>query len=362
MTKIVDATAYLVDIEVERLRTDAVQSFLRQETVFVEVTTDDGNTGTGYSYTIGTGGMSVLAMLREHLLPRLVGADAALVERIWADLFASTRATTVGAITSLALAAVDTALWDLRCKRAGEPLWRLAGGFRRRVPLYDTEGGWLHLSTDELVRGAVASQAAGWPGVKLKIGKDRIEQDVERLHAIRDAVGPGMDIMVDANQSMTYAEARRRAAAFEPLGLAWFEEPLPADDVAGHVALARSTVIPVAVGESLYSMAQFRAYLEQQAAAIVQVDVARIGGITPWLKVAHLAESFNVDVCPHFLMELHVSLVAAIPNGRYVEHIPQLRAVTHSQLRIEDGHAVAPDTPRLGIDWNRDAIDNRRRG
>jgi L-alanine-DL-glutamate epimerase-like enolase superfamily enzyme len=361
MIKIVTATAYLIDIEVEAVRTDAVQAFVKQETVFVDLTTDDGNAGTGYSYTIGTGGTSVLAMLRDHLLPRLVGADATLVEHLWFDLFASTRATTVGAITSLALAAVDTALWDLRCKRAGEPLWRLAGGFRQRVPLYDTEGGWLHLSTDELVRGALTSRAAGWPGVKLKVGKDRVEQDVERLRAVRDAVGQGLDIMVDANQSMTLAEARRRAAAFEPLGLAWFEEPLPADDVAGHVALARSTAIPVAVGESLYSVSQFREYLARGAASIVQVDVARVGGITPWLKVAHLADAFNVHVCPHFLMELHVSLAAAIPNGRYVEHIPQLRAVTHGQLRIEHGHAIAPDTPGLGIDWHRDAIDDRRR-
>jgi L-alanine-DL-glutamate epimerase-like enolase superfamily enzyme len=360
VVKIVEATAYLADLEVETLRTDAVQAFVKQETVFVDLTTDDGNTGTGYSYTIGTGGTSVLALLRGHLLPRLVGADAALVEQVWFDLFASTRATTVGAITSLALAAVDTALWDLRCKRAAEPLWRLAGGFRREVPLYDTEGGWLHLSPEELLRGALAARAAGWPGVKLKVGKDRVDQDVERLRAVRDAVGQDLDIMVDANQSLTHAEARRRAAAFEPLNLAWFEEPLPADDVSGHVALARSTSIPIAVGESLYSVAQFRDYLARGAASIVQVDVARVGGITPWLKVAHLAEAFNVHVCPHFLMELHVSLVAAIPNGRYVEHIPQLRAVTRGRMRIEDGHAIAPEAPGLGIDWDPDAIDDRR--
>ncbi|MHA6760706.1 mandelate racemase/muconate lactonizing enzyme family protein [Streptacidiphilus sp. PAMC 29251] len=360
MTLIVAASAYLIDVEVEQERTDAVQAFLKQETVLVEIRTDDGRTGVGYSYTIGTGGRSVLAMLQEHLLPRLPGQDARVVEAIWFDLFAATRATTVGAITSLALAAVDTALWDLRCLRADEPLWQLAGGFRRQVPLYDTEGGWLHLSTEELVAGALASQAAGWHGIKLKVGKPSAGQDVERLRAVRDAVGAGMEIMVDANQSMTHAEARRRAAAFEPFDLAWFEEPLPADDVAGHVLLSNSTSIPVAVGESLYSIGQFRDYLARGAASIVQVDAARVGGITPWLKVAHLAEAFNVQVCPHFLMELHVSLAAAVPNGRYVEHIPQLRAITEGQLEIIDGHAVAPDRPGLGITWDQDAIDDRR--
>src|SRR5436305_12739127 len=166
--------------------------------------------------------------------------------------------------------------------------------------------------------------------------------------------------MVDANQSMTCAEAIRRADAFAGLDLTWLAEPLPADDVSGHVRLSRATAIPVAVGESLYSAAQFREYLQRGAASIVQVDAARVGGITPWLKVAHLAETFNVDVCPHFLMELHVSLAAAVPNGRYVEHIPQLRAITTRELEIRDGHALAPDEPGLGIAWDRDAMDDLR--
>ncbi|MFG1646293.1 hypothetical protein ACGFMK_38950 [Amycolatopsis sp. NPDC049252] len=132
MAVVTRAEAFLVDVAVEQARTDAVQAFLSQETVFVEVST--GGSGLGYSYTIGTGGSSVVALLRDHLLPRLVGCDSRLVEPIWRDLFAITRATTVGAITSLALAAVDTALWDLKRRRAGEPLWRVAGGFRSTTP------------------------------------------------------------------------------------------------------------------------------------------------------------------------------------------------------------------------------------
>ncbi|GLW11699.1 mandelate racemase [Microtetraspora sp. NBRC 13810] len=359
MPAITHAEAYLVDLEVETVRTDAVQSFVKQETVFVEIQTGDGGTGTGYSYTIGTGGSAVLALLRDYLLPRLVGADARRVEAVWYDLFAATRATTVGAITSLALAAVDTALWDLRCRDAGRPLWLLAGGAKDRIPLYDTEGGWLHLTTEELITGAKASQAAGWPGVKLKIGRSPVE-DAERLAAVRAAVGPDFDLMLDANQSLTAAEAVRRARLLEPSDPYWLEEPLPGDDVAGHQALASAASIPVAVGESLYSVAQFREYLHRQAAGIVQVDVARIGGITPWLKVAHLAEAYNVPVCPHFLMELHVSLCCAVPNSRYLEHIPQLRAITRREIEVVDGHALPPSSPGLGIEWDRDAIDDRR--
>jgi L-alanine-DL-glutamate epimerase-like enolase superfamily enzyme len=357
---ITSATAYLVDLPVEAVRTDAVQAFLKQETIFVEIVTDNGLLGRGYSYTIGTGGTAVLAMLRDYLLPRLNGVDPSRVESIWRDLFSATRATATGAITSLALAAVDTALWDWRCRHLGTPLWVLAGGARESVPLYDTEVGWLHLSIDELVAGAKDALVAGRRGVKIKIGKPDPAEDVERLGAVRSALGPAIDLMADANQAFTAAEATRRARLLEPIDLYWLEEPLPADDIAGHVRLVQSTSIPVAVGESMYSIGQFAEYLKRDAAGILQVDVARVGGITPWLKVAHLAEAHNVTVCPHFLMELHVSLCAAVPNGRYVEHIPQLTAITRSGLTIVDGWAQAPREPGLGIDWDLDAIDDLR--
>lgn len=358
--KIVRAEAFLVDLEPETPRQDAIQAFVKQETIFVEIETTDGFTGLGYSYTIGTGGRAVLALLREDLLHRLVGEDARHIEGLWQKLFWATHGTVVGAITSLALAAVDTALWDIRCKAAEQPLWLLAGGARARVPLYDTEGGWLQLSTDELVAGARASVAKGWPGVKIKVGKPDAAEDAERLAAVRAAIGPRVHLMVDANQSMTFAEAKRRARLFEPFDLFWFEEPLPAEDITGHALLAASTSLPIAVGESLYGASHFREYLAAGACGIVQVDVARIGGITPWLKVAHLAEAFNVKVAPHFLMELHVSLAAAVPNALYVEHIPQLGRITTRPMEIASGHAVAPSDPGLGIAWDRDALARLR--
>jgi L-alanine-DL-glutamate epimerase-like enolase superfamily enzyme len=358
--KIVRADAFVVDLEAEIVRFDAIQQFTKQETIFVQLETDDGFIGTGYSYTIGTGGRAVVALLREDLLHRLIGQDARQVESLWNTLFWATHGTAVGAITSLALAAVDTALWDLRCKAAGQPLWLLAGGFRERVPLYDTEGGWLNLDVDTIVDEAKKSVVKGWPGVKIKVGKPDPMEDVARLSAVREAIGPNIDLMIDANQSFTYAEAKRRARLFEHLNLFWFEEPMPAEDMSGHVQLAQSTSIPVAAGESIYALSHFREYLACGACGIVQVDVARIGGITPWLKTAHLAESFNVKVAPHFLMELHVSLAAAIPNALYVEHIPQLARLTHRGLEIINGHAVAPGEPGIGIDWDFDVIENLR--
>jgi L-alanine-DL-glutamate epimerase-like enolase superfamily enzyme len=348
-----------VDLAPKVVRTDAIQAFVTQETPMVRVRCDDGAEGTGYTYTIGTGGSSVVALLRDHLAPKLIGRDPDCIEAIWKDLFFHTHATAVGAITSLALAAIDTALWDLKCRRAGLPLWKAAGGAQPKVPVYTTEGGWLHLPAATLVEQTLEAKAQGFRGAKLKVGKPHVSEDVARLAAVRKAVGNAFEIMVDANQCFTVAEAIRRARAFEPFGLAWLEEPLPAEDLAGHVELAAHTAIPIAVGESIYHPSHFREYLERDGCSIVQADVARIGGITPWLKVAHLAEAFNVAVCPHFLMELHVSLTAAAPNAAWVEYIPQLDDITNSRLSIAEGFAVAPSAPGLGIDWDFAAIERR---
>lgn len=349
-----------VDLPPKVVRTDAIQSFVTQETILLTLRCSDGLEATGYAYTIGTGGSSVIALLRDHLVPRLLGRNPLHVEAIWKDLFFHTHATAVGAITSLALACVDTALWDWRARSQQLPLWQLLGGAQSRVPVYTTEGGWLHLSAGELVEQTLAAQAQGFRGAKIKIGRPHVSEDVARLSAVRAAVGPAFDIMTDANQGFNRPEVLRRAAAFATFDLSWLEEPLAAEDIAGHRQLRAQTAIPVAVGESMYHPSQFREYLEQGACSIVQPDVARIGGITPWVKVAHLAETFDVPVCPHFLMELHVSLCAGVPNAAWVEYIPQLDDITTSRIRVEGGYAYPPSEPGLGIEWDWPAIDSRQ--
>jgi L-alanine-DL-glutamate epimerase-like enolase superfamily enzyme len=359
MATITRVEALMVDLKPKVKRTDAIQSFVSQETPIVRIFDADGGFGTGYTYTIGTGGPSIMKLIELTLGPALIGREAMEIERIWRDLLFLTHATTVGAITSLALAAIDTALWDLKCRRHGQPLHLMAGGAQERIPLYTTEGGWLHIETAALVADAMQAKANGFGGSKIKIGRRHVSEDVARLEAVRQAVGPAFEIMTDCNQRFTIDEAIRRARCLTPIDVAWIEEPLTAGDLMGHVRLSQSTTIPVAVGESLYSPLHFREYLQQGACSIVQVDVARIGGITPWLKVAHLAECFNVPVCPHFLMELHVSLCAAVPNARWVEYIPQLDSLTTAPMRIEAGHAIPSDEPGLGIAWDVTAIEKQ---
>jgi L-alanine-DL-glutamate epimerase-like enolase superfamily enzyme len=356
MAKIVHVELLMVDLKPKVKRVDAIQSFVSQETPIVRITDADGVVGTGYSYTIGTGGHSVMALLSRTMVPAIIGREALEIERIWRDLLFMTHATTVGAITAIALAAIDTALWDLKARKLGLPLHLLAGGAQESLKLYTTEGGWLHLETPALVEDALRAKADGFGGCKIKIGRP-IHEDVARIQAVREAVGPGFEIFTDANQAFNVDEAIRRARAYEPLDIGWFEEPLTADDIEGHRRLVDHTSIPIAVGESLYSHLHFREYLERHACSIVQVDVGRIGGITPWLKVAHMAECFNIAVCPHFLMELHVALCAAVPNARWVEYIPQLDTITHTGMTITDGRAVPSTAPGLGIDWDFGAIN-----
>ena len=356
MARIARVEVLMVDLVPKVKRVDAIQSFVSQETPMVRITDSDGVTGTGYSYTIGTGGHSVIELLKRTLVPAIVGREALEIEKIWRDLLFLTHATTTGAITSIALAAIDTALWDLKARKLGLPLHLLAGGAQDAIQLYTTEGGWLHLEESALIEDALRAKADGFGGCKLKVGRS-IHEDVRRISAVREAAGPGFEIFTDANQRFNVDEAIRRAHAYEPLDIGWFEEPLTAEDISGHARLVDHTSIPIAVGESLYSAMHFREYLERHACSIVQVDVGRIGGITPWLKVAHMAEAFNIAVCPHFLMELHVGLCAAIPNGRWVEYIPQLDELTTERMTIRDGKAIPSSKPGLGIAWDLDAIE-----
>ncbi len=356
MARIEKVELRMVDLKPKVLRTDAIQSFVSQETPIVTITDSDGAVGTGYSYTIGTGGSSVMRLLADHLAPRIIGDDADMIEAIWHKLEFATHATTIGAITAIALAAIDTALWDLRAKKQGLPLWKLAGGAKEKAPLYTTEGGWLHIEPQALVDDALQAKAKGFRGSKVKIGKPSGAEDFARLSAVRKALGDDYEIMTDCNQGFAVDEAIRRAARLRELDLAWIEEPLPADDIDGHVRLSNSTPTPIAVGESLYSIRHFREYMQKGGCNVVQVDVGRIGGITPWLKVAHAAEAFDIPVCPHFLMELHISLVCAVQNGKYIEYIPQLDDLTGKRMKIADGYGYAPNDPGIGIDWDWDKV------
>ncbi|MDA2924143.1 mandelate racemase/muconate lactonizing enzyme family protein [Acidobacteria bacterium AH-259-L09] len=331
---------------------DAIQEFTHMEVIAATVYTDEGTSGMGYSYTIGRGGRATKVLLDSEVVPLILGEDPADIERLWEKMWWSLHWVGRQGLVSLAMAAMDIALWDLKAKHAGLPLYKLLGAARDKMPVYDTDCGWLNHSQEELVREASVLVQQGFTGIKIKVGKEKRSEDVERLRAVRKAIGQDTKLMVDANLRWSAGEAIARARLFEEFDLFWLEEPIEADDVLGHEKLRQRTSIPIAVGESLYNRHVFKEYLARGAATILQPDVGRVGGVTEWLRIAHMAHSFNVSVSPHFLMELHIHLACALPNALWVEHIPFLNRFVQEPLSVEEGYAFPPNRPGHGVLFN----------
>lgn len=351
------AEARLVRIPVDPPRGDAIQKFATLELPFVRLTDKAGRTGIGFGYTIGTGGTSIVELLRAELLFRVEGQDARRIVYIGQHLNQSIHALTPGCLTSTALAAIDVALWDLAGKRTATPLHLLLGGAKEKVPIYNTHVGWLNRPLDELLElSREAVERNGFRALKLKVGKEDPHEDRERVARVRETVGAKVKLMIDANQSWTINEAVPRLRLLEEFDLVWIEEPLPATDMHGFVQLGRHTSIPRAGGESLYAVSSFYECVRQGALDILQPDVARVGGITNALRVCYLAHAANLAVAPHVSPELSVAIAAAVPNSIFVEYIPQMEPVLKKKVRIEDGYAIASDLPGHGIEFDDEAL------
>jgi L-alanine-DL-glutamate epimerase-like enolase superfamily enzyme len=356
--KITQVHADLFEVPVHREMRDAIRHFNKMDVVCVRVETDAGVQGHGFTYSIiPHGAREVCSLVRTSINSLIKGMNPLNHEQVWYEMWRKMDWIGRGGIAVLAIAAVDIALWDLKSKIAGMPLHRLLGAYRDKVPVYNTDGGWLNHSLDQLVKETEVIVRAGFRGTKIKVGKDDPAEDVERIAAVRKVLGPNRTLMVDANERFTQAEAIRRAAMWEEFNLFWFEEPLPAEDIGGHAALKAHTSIPIALGESLFNRHQFKDYIRCDGVSIVQPDACRCGGITEWLKVAHLASCYNMSVSPHFVMELHLPLVASIQNGLFVEYIPSLDAVLRKPMTLDDGYFRPSEEPGLGIEWDFDKLD-----
>ena len=334
---------------------DATHVVSHVELITVTLRTD-AHEATGLSYTAGVGGSAVAALLRDDCLPHLVGRDGGDAAALWDWMHGHLYRTGFGATTTLALAAMDTALWELRAQADGLPLWRLAGaeapGIRAYASLIDLA------PPDALAERLTQLRAEGYRWFKIKVGLPDIADDLARLSAAREAIGPDDRLSVDANMGFDLEEAVRRARAFDRFGLEWLEEPLPAEDIAGHAALRRRCGIPVAVGESLYTPEDIAHYLQAGAVDIVQADIARIGGINPWLATARLAEAAGRPVAPHYMAEWAVHLLPAVPNALVLENVlgaglAEL-GVASPPLRIEKGRALPPEDAGHGLQFHLD--------
>ncbi|WP_330254401.1 mandelate racemase/muconate lactonizing enzyme family protein [Nocardia sp. NBC_00565] len=316
--------------------------------LFAEITTAAGLQGIGISYSKRAGGPGQFAHARE-LAPAMLGEDPSDIAKIWDKLMWAGASVGRSGLSVQAIAAFDVALWDLKAKRAGLPLAKLLGAHRDSVRCYNTSGGFLHAPIEEVLDRATASLEQGIGGIKIKVGHPDNAVDLARLTAVREKLGDRVPVMVDANQQWDRATARRMCRAFEPFGLVWIEEPLDAYDFEGHAQLTATFDTPIATGEMLTSVAEHTQLIRARGADIVQPDAPRVGGITQFLKVMALADSENLQLAPHFAMEIHVHLAAAYPREPWVEHFEWLDPLFNERLEIADGRMHLSARPGLGV-------------
>jgi L-talarate/galactarate dehydratase len=316
--------------------------------LFAEIRTESGCDGVGYSYAKRAGGPGQYAHARE-IAPELIGEDPSDIQRIWNKLVWAGASVGRSGLATQAIAAVDIALWDLKAKRAGLPLAKLLGAHRDSVACYNTSGGFLSTSIDQVVENAKAAVQQGIGGIKIKVGQPDTRIDLERVERVRGELGDQIPLMVDANQQWNRETAARMGRDLEQYRLTWIEEPLDAYDAEGHADLARDLVTPIATGEMLTSVAEHRELIRQRSVDFLQPDAPRVGGITPFLKIAALGEDAGLRMAPHFAMEIHLHLAAAYELDPWVEHFDWLQPLFNEQLEIREGRMLVPNRPGLGF-------------
>jgi len=361
--RIEDVETMVLSVPTRRTIADSHNVLDRFEMVVARVHSDEGISGTGFTLTVGTGGSVIREAMEAYLKKPLLGQDPFNVKQIWNDMYwGETHWIGRAGATIMGMAALDTAIWDLMAKAVEKPLWKLLGGCRTEVPAYNTDGGWLSWSEEELISDMTRMIEEGFQGVKMKIGQKDPWADLRRVENVRRKLGSQVRLMVDVNQKWDLHTAMVFGKKLEEYDIFWLEEPLHPDDIKGHAKLARELNPPIALGEHVYNKYAFRDYMEQGAVEIVQVDVTRVGGVTEFLTVAALADSCNLPISPHAgdLMQVHQHLVCAVPNALFLEYIPWGLDLFVAPVVVRDGYLQAPQEPGASTDIKEDMIRKYR--
>jgi len=324
------------------------------------VTDEDGATGVGYTVMHEGQGGSIARMIDGPLRDFIMSEDADRIEWLWRKMYKGHHYAGRGAPLSFALAAVDVALWDLKGNRLKTPLWRLLGGYDAKVRAYAGNID-LNFPLQQLLEGASASVEAGFRSVKMRLGRPTLKEDITRVDAMRQHLPDDIEMMADANEAWRVDETVRAMRMLEPFDLVWLEEPISPDNIAGYAHLRSLGSVPLAAGENLHTLPEFTALIAAGGVDFPEPDLTTCGGITPFMKIARLAEAHGLPVISHGAHDLHVHLLAAAPNAAYLEwHAFGLDRFMETPLTVSDGYATAPELPGHGISFDWDKLDAHR--
>ncbi len=325
--------------------------------ILVTVHTDEGITGENLIFTLNNRRTKVLVQMVEDLADVIVGFDAGHIAGFWARAWTSINFLGHAGVSVVGISAIDGALWDALGKAQNMPIYRLLGGAKNRVPAYHSGGLWLDRSKEALVEEALRFKAEGWKAMKMRLGLADPREDIARVSAVRDAIGPGIKLMADANQGKTESEAIRLGRMLEEFDLTWFEEPLPAWDLAGLARVAVALDTPIASGETEYTRYGFRRMLELRSADVLMPDLQRVGGVSEFVRVAHMAESHDVPVSSHLFPETSLQVLGGLSNSIFLEYMPWFSPLYNEAMEFENGEAVVPERPGWGFTFNREKVE-----
>lgn len=354
--KITDLRTTIVDLPLPKPVKAAIAQWDRMPLVLVALAGDGGVTGQSYIYAFTLPKARAIRALIDDLREIVVGASTADSLGIYERMQHRIALAGYRGIAQFAVSALDIALWDLRCKEAGLPLYQMLGAKRDRVPVYASEGLFLWDDFDALAKEADDLVQRGFRAMKMRGGRLNPADDLAALRRVREAIGPDIALMIDINQGWTPDTAIRWGRRFEEFDLTWFEEPVRYDDLTGHARIAAALDVPVASAENAYTLGGVREYIEYRAADVLMPDLQRIGGVTGWQQLAGLAAAYDVPVSPHLFPEVGVHLVAASPTGYYQEHMPWGDLILKEPLLVEDGSVRLSDRPGVGIEFDRAAV------
>jgi L-alanine-DL-glutamate epimerase-like enolase superfamily enzyme len=322
--------------------------------ITLQLRTDEGVEGVGITF-FGAGLAATLKSAVDQLAALTVGEDPLRPEAVVEKLRGAAKGSGPAGIFTLACTPIDVALWDIKGKALNQPVWKLLGGFRDRVPCYASGALTRDLTLDEVVSAGPKLVEKGFRQMKTQMalpGKTNARIEADRMCRVREAIGPDIDLMCDINQRWSVQQAISFGKRVEEVGLYWLEDVTTCDDYDGLARVAEALDTPVAGGEYLYGPVPFRHMMEARSVDIVMVDLMRAGGITQWMKIASMAEAFNLPIVSHLVPEIHVHLVAAVPNGLTVEYMPRALRLWKETPRIEEGMLVVPQKPGLGLEFD----------